>query len=428
MPRASLLATLAVSLLATASPAAAARLHSSQLALPQLRTHPLLRLRGGEQALAPISLPSSSHTLLQSPHSSSRWLVYTELLVIALVWLFVGTLFYSRHNQWPLAQAFFYAVDAGMSIGFCTDVRERHITSRAFTVVYILLGTMVVGGCLTLFLEDTMEGCLEASTRGYWDLLEQKAFERADGNGDGKLTYDEFHAFVSSLPHDEAAHGIEVTQLCRRIDRAQTGLISWDDFRRAGASRLLRAERTSALRTFGAWAHENRVYVLFGAWLCLGVTWGALKQKWDLVTAAHFTVSALATGGLTAPPVNADGILPADDALFVGGYCVVGIPLFAIVLSKVARAIVERHVAQAERQAIATPMRPAEFELARSLCCTEDGFVHLSDFVALHLLRKGKVTIEGMRLLRAQFKLLDRDASGHLTIEEACCMNQTQTA
>ena len=229
-------------------------------------------------------------------------------------------------------------------------------------------------------------------------------------------------SWSATSSHDEAARGVEVTQLCRRIDRAGTGLISWDDFRRAGASRALRHERTGALRAFGAWAHENRVYVLFGAWLCLGVTWGACKQGWDLVTAAHFTVSALATGGLTAPPVNADGVLPADDALFVGAYCLVGIPLFAIVLSKVARAIVERHVAQAERQAIATPMRPAEFELAKSLCTAEDGFVHLSDFIVLHLLRKGKVTLDGMRMLRAQFEMLDRDASGRLALEEACCM------
>ena len=36
----------------------------------------------------------------------------------------------------------------------------------------------------------------------------------------------------------------------------------------------------------------------------LGVAWGMLRQRWDVITATHFAVSALATGGLTAPPVR----------------------------------------------------------------------------------------------------------------------------
>ena len=40
-----------------------------------------------------------------------------------------------------------------MSIGFCTAIAETSISSRAFTVVYILLGASVVGGALALFVE-----------------------------------------------------------------------------------------------------------------------------------------------------------------------------------------------------------------------------------------------------------------------------------
>ena len=88
-------------------------------------------------------------------------------------------------------------------------------------------------------------------------------------------------------------------------------------------------------------AWENRVHIIFALWLSMGIMWGRYKQKWDWVTATHFAVSALATGGLTAPPVNAQGILPADDAIFVGVYCLFGIPLFALALSKVPHVIVE---------------------------------------------------------------------------------------
>ena len=78
----------------------------------------------------------------------------------------------------------------------------------------------------------------------------------------------------------------------------------------------------------------------------------------------------------------------------------------------------QSHVVAAERRAIAKPLARAEFELGKSLC-TDDGLVHLSDFVVLQLLRQGKLTLETIRLLRAQFHLLDRDASGHLTLDEA---------
>ena len=326
-----------------------------------------------------------------------------------------------------MPQSFFYAIDAGMSIGFCTDVAETKVSSRAFTIVYILMGAAVAGGALTLFIEDSLEGCLAASTRDYRRLLEQQAFMRADTDGDGRLNYAEFCMFVGwslvadgELPESGAAREAALTRLCLKFDPERSGSISWANFCRHGASWALR-QRNSALHIAARWAHDYRVHIVFFFWLCLGVGWGVAKQKWDVITATHFAVSALATGGLTAPQVNpADGILPADDSIFVGVYCLFGIPLFALMLSKVARLLVERHVVDAERRAIATPLAPAEFEMAKSLCTADDGYVHLSDFVVLHLLRQGKVSFESIRLLRAQFGMLDRDRTGRLAVEEAC--------
>ena len=132
-------------------------------------------------------------------------------------------------------------------------------------------------------------------------------------------------------------------------------------------------------------------------------------------------MSALATGGLTAPPVDEGGILPADDALFVGAYCLFGIPLFALTLSKLAQFVVQRHVRHAERRAIEAPLRRVDFDLAASLCDDEGG-LRLSDFVVLQMLRQGKLSLTAVRLMRARFNLLDRDASGRLSLEEATGM------
>ena len=68
------------------------------------------------------------------------------------------------------------------------------------------------------------------------------------------------------------------------------------------------------------------------------------RQGWDIMTATHLAVSALATGGLTAPPVNAQGIMPREPAIFCGVYCLFGIPLFALTLGHYARVLVEGYV------------------------------------------------------------------------------------
>ena len=71
---------------------------------------------------------------------------YATCLGAALAWVSTATLFYARYYDWPIPQSFFYAVDAGMSIGFCTDVEETEVGSRAFTIIHILLGARQVKG------------------------------------------------------------------------------------------------------------------------------------------------------------------------------------------------------------------------------------------------------------------------------------------
>jgi len=66
---------------------------------------------------------------------------------------------------------------------------------------------------------------------------------------------------------------------------------------------------TSSIYSFiiSTWNNENRIYGVFIAWVLLGIAWGMIDQGWDPITSTHFAISALATGGLTAPPVNSDG-------------------------------------------------------------------------------------------------------------------------
>ena len=77
----------------------------------------------------------------------------------------------------------------------------------------------------------------------------------------------------------------------------------------------------------------------------------------------------------------------------------------------------------AERSAIALPMRPHDFELAKGLVTAHDAeHVYLSDFMVLHMLRQGKMSLEGLRLLRTQFELIDRDGGASV----ACATGRTE--
>ena len=357
--------------------------------------------------------------------------MYLYCMSIVFVWIGSGTLFYSYCNDWPLPQSFFYAVDAGMSIGFCTDVYETKLVSKAFTIVYILLGASVIGGALALFIQDAVEGLSTPAVQEYQVLLEKGVFDKADVGRTGVLTYTEFKALIRKRLMDISDDDIQ--QLWTKFDRLKDGVIHFEEFAGTyrGIERLVQSLQQEhsmnplrrlltqlRIRLQQAWQLENRIYFVFVLWLSIGILWGMLNQHWDPITATHFAVSALATGGLTAPDVNRDGILPAEPAIFCGVYCLLGIPLFALTLGHFARFLVAGHVAALEASALTRPLSRAEFDLAKHLT-SKDSVVHLSDFVVLQLLRQGKLSLESIEVLKHNFELLDSDRSGTLTLEQA---------
>lgn len=48
--------------------------------------------------------------------------LYLVALVLYAVWIFSGLLFYYFVGEWTWATSFFFALQAGLSIGFCAPV------------------------------------------------------------------------------------------------------------------------------------------------------------------------------------------------------------------------------------------------------------------------------------------------------------------
>jgi Ca2+-binding EF-hand superfamily protein len=382
----------------------------------------------------PKQEPSNNH--LQS-RSYNPLRMYLTCLAIVSIWITTGTLFYSICNDWPIPQSFFYAVDAGMSIGFCTDVVETKLVSKAFTILYILLGASVVGGALALFIQDAVEGIHnnQHDSKEYQLLLEQQVFEKFNVSRSGALSLEEFQQLLRASTNEPLSDE-DIAMLWTKFDRLKDGVIHFEEF--AGTYRgiesliaNLHRKSRSTVKTPSwlstmlrkVWNSETRIYFVFVAWVLLGIVWGMLDQGWDPITATHFAVSALATGGLTAPPVNSQGILPAAPAIFCGFYCLLGIPLMAVTLGHFARVLVAGHVAAMEEYALTRPMTATEYDIAKQNLTVRTSHkgrgLHLGDFVVLQLMRQGKLSVETFQLLKKEFEILDKDQTGMLTLEEA---------
>jgi len=427
--------------------------------------------------------PESFSTIPRLPQQYSPLKMYISCMSIVTLWIMTGTLFYSHVNKWPLPQSFFYAVDAGMSIGFCTDVREIKLVSKAFTVVFIVLGASVVGGALWLFIQDIVEGVVDRErknnssilTKEYELMLEKEIFEKFDADQNGSLSKDEFATLLRAIASTDKLSESDIDVLWTKFDSIKDGKIIFEEF--AGTSRCIKEligalhdgsgnvdgqsiatkfkESTFSLRNLVfsrltlMWNSENRIYGVFFAWVSLGVTWGIIYQNWDPITSTHFAISALATGGLTGPEVNSEGILPTWPSLFCGTYCLLGIPLMAITFGHFAQRLVSDHVAALEEWMLTRPMTATDYKIAKQYLFREmakspsksirKGWrqqqqqqqqsplspspswrgLRLSDFVVLQLLRQGKISIRTLDILKREFEMLDADNTGLLTLQEA---------
>jgi len=336
-----------------------------------------------------------------------------------------------------------------MSIGFCTDVKEPNVASRAFTVIYILLGASCVGGALVLMVQSILEEAAQRTSVRYRQIVEMDTFKKEFFKENwgwlanqsvqhkvsvkkGILSYDDFRRTL-------ARYGSEFTdeqfkRVCRLYDQNGCGSITYESFEKLfkGTDKILSAikDKDASLlsrlflrvwRTVSQLLFDetNRIYLIFTSYICLGIIWGMTNQKWDLITSTHFAVSALATGGLTAPPVDENGILPAGPAIFCGLYCIFGIPLFALTLANFASVLVESYVLEEEIHAIKRPITRSEFQFASQSLCSSDIGVHLSDYIVLQLFRQGKLSLESFSFMKQHFQLLDANRSGRLNWDEA---------
>lgn len=207
-------------------------------------------------------------------------------------------------------------------IGFCTDVEETKVASRAFTIIHILLGASCVGGALVLLVQSVLEGVASRSSAVYRLILERDSFKKAfsgkpalsswvSRKEKGVLSYAEFRAVLKD-------NGLELIdrefeRVCLFYDPQQEGCIRYNHFNDnfMGVKRIIPMTRFVNYKSFPlrtaahAWemlsslfTNENyRIYLIFALWVAMGVTWGIVGELLliktcygsDLLEMAHRT-------------------------------------------------------------------------------------------------------------------------------------------
>lgn len=78
--------------------------------------------------------------------------------IFIFVFLYFGssTWFHVVHNEWSIAQAFYYSVQSGLSIGFGV-LTEADDLSRLYTVLHVLIGAIAISVSFSLLFERVMK-------------------------------------------------------------------------------------------------------------------------------------------------------------------------------------------------------------------------------------------------------------------------------
>ena len=414
-------------------------LHAPALARPinAARLPPLLTLRGGGKELT--TQPTQTQKKVDAKRNKLK--LYLMCAAIAASWFVFATLFFSRSENWPLAQSFFFTVDTGMGIGFGA-VEEQLQRTRVFTIINALVGASAVGGALALFADNIVAESSTVAAQEFASAALNGAFTRADTSGDGQLGRDELKAALKDL--DVAVGAQDLDEAMKKFDTNGDGSLSAAEFSAAVRPHLVhdgeehevgvsidiasairraierRAESpiSRAFRGLLNFLTEHMTLVVWFLYIAGGAAWGMLAQGWDLIKGIHFAVGSLSTGGLDSPALTPAGTIPDPSAIFIGVYCYTGIPIFAMALGKFANTLIERELAEREQRALNRYITADEFNFAEQLF-TSDGRVDLAEFLALELLRMGKVDAGTLSLLKAEFERRDADKSGYLSREEA---------
>jgi len=151
----------------------------------------------------------------------------------------------------------------------------------------------------------------------------------------------------------------------------------------------------------------------------IGTQWGVYRHGWSVLNSLYFSVSALSSVGLETPQTTKEtGFLREDDAIFVGLFCLSGVPIMGIAMQSIASYVFTPQELKIKSHYKTSKIEHSEYsDAAKILELGHESNVGLSEFVVLEMLRLKKIDTTMLGELKRLFRRIDADHDGTLTLE-----------
>jgi hypothetical protein len=335
--------------------------------------------------------------------------------------------------KWEFGDGFYYAVQAGLSIGFGL-LSETSNASRLFTCYHILAGASFIGGALSLFATQAMNQVSEVS-----DSVKKAALQAHDqitkeGRKDVAahdlgvcMCFHPTHMkkILNEVESDDQAVQREVEEfskmsMAKRADKVcellrKAGHVAEEDARMC-------KEKMMMILGFRKWINEFPVTWLFTTvllvWLGIGIAFGMIEEEWSFITSLYFAISTCSTAGLQAVTLDRHW-----HTTFCGFYALIGCPLYGFTVGLYANLLVSSYQKRAEIASINDQLNMHEVDTVAALldhahATAEDQTVSQSEFVLMHLLHLGMTSRDQLSDLKECFDKIDTNKSGYLNQDE----------
>ena len=333
---------------------------------------------GGSQPFAMFD-PEMAHVDLTGakPYSKSNALKTLILeypiatcLSVYMSWTVLGIAFYHYYDQFSGPTAFFFAMEAGLSVGFCNP-QEKDDTSKLFTIFYVLIGGSLIA---------SMFGVVLFEATKITDGLHPNLMKRS------KKWERELSITNTKNPFLRA---------CNRIYQ-YSAMFLWDED----------PSRAQAL------------CLMILAVIC-GTVIASQDQDWTLISSLYWAVTTLSTAGLQSPYCEAGYAhtcnIPSITALTMGFFMMFGIPVYAVALGKVAQAALEYSNRQFHLRLLNTPITRGQLNFVSKAFSPSSGeSLACSDYILLELMRCGFVKADDVCSLKKRVDELERRKVGYL--------------
>jgi hypothetical protein len=303
-----------------------------------------------------------------------------QIIVAVILWLIIGIIFYHFNSGFRIPQAFFYTIQAGLSVGYgaegvtCYDADD--VTAcNLFTTFQVVLTSALISSALSVYLDS-----LICNSFNEWEEIKKEVLHRYRDNND---------TYIHQQKAERAEHDRD-RSLIRTLNSMNDPSFPeepCEDEAAKGAPAFTLLQRPWKALVQGSRVPYIQMSMVVGFIIMIGVIWGTQRAGMDITEALLFAVTSLSTGGLTQPDAEID-----DISLFIGFFCLLGIPMYAGLLGAVAGYMTTRRNRTLLRDRLHSSISNTDIMCMSALHGHHDDHFDYADYLSLQLIKLGAVS------------------------------------